>query len=37
MERPDNGKAALTVKRLNKHLCSLEIDIADNANIGKES
>ena len=37
MERLDNGKAALRVKRLNEHLCSLEIDIVDNANIGKES
>ena len=36
IERTDNGKKVLFVKRLNKHLCSLEVDIVDNSNIGKE-
>ena len=37
IERLDNGKATLSVKRLNKRLCSLEVDIYDNSKIGKES
>ena len=36
IERLDNGKATLSVKRLNKHLCSLEVDIFDNSKIGNE-
>ena len=36
IERLDNGKAALSVKRSNKHLSSLEVDIVDNSNISKE-
>ena len=37
IERLDNGKAALSVKRLNKDLCPLKVDIIGNSNIGKES
>ena len=33
----DNGKAVLSIKWLNEHLCSLEVDIFDNSNIGRES
>ena len=33
----DNGKTALSVKRLNEHLYTLEVDFDDNSNIGKES
>ena len=29
-------KKVLFDKRLNKHLCSLEVDIVNNSNIGKE-
>ena len=36
-ERLENGKAALSVKRLNKDLCSFEVDIVGKSNIGKES
>ena len=32
-----NDKAALSVKRLKKRLCSLDVDTPDNKNIGKES
>ena len=33
----NNGKAALSVKRLNENLYTLEVDFDDNSNIGKES
>ena len=36
IDRLDNGEAALSAKRLNEHLCSLEVEI-DYSNIGKES
>ena len=32
----ENGKAASSVKRLNEHLYTLEVDFDDNSNIGKE-
>ena len=32
--RSDNGKASPTVKKLNDHLDALNIDVADNRNIG---
>ena len=37
IDRLDNGEAALSAKRLNEHLCSLEVEIIDYSNIGKES
>ena len=36
INRTDNAKASLTVKHLNQHLRSLELDFLDNNNIGEE-
>ena len=36
IERLNDGKATLFVRRSNERLCSLEVDIVDNCNIGKE-
>ena len=36
IERLDNGKPALKVKRSNKYLCSLKIDVVDISNTGNE-
>ena len=36
INRTDNAKASLTVKHLNQHLQSLELDFIDNGNIGEE-
>ena len=36
-ERPDTGKAALSIKRFNKYLYSLHLDIVDNSNTDKEN
>ena len=35
--RLNNGKAVLSIKRLNQHLCSFEVNIVNKSNIGKES
>ena len=36
IDRTNDGKASLTIKGLNNHFSSLEVDIVDNSNIGKE-
>ena len=36
INRTDNAKASLTVKHLNNHLRSLEVDVIDNENINKD-
>ena len=33
VKRTDNGKATLTVSKVNKHLSALQLDIVDNSNI----
>ena len=33
VKRTDNGKAALTVNKVNEHLSALQLDIVDNSNI----
>ena len=33
INRTDNGKATLTVKKVNEHLSSLQIDVIDNSNV----
>ena len=33
VKRTDNGKATLTVNKVNEHLSALQLDIVDNANI----
>ena len=36
IDRTNDGKASLTIKGLNNHFSSLEVNITDNSNIGKE-
>lgn len=36
IDRTVDGKVSLTIKELNNHFSSLEVNIADNSNIGKE-
>ena len=33
VQRTDNGKATLTVNKVNEHLSALQLDIVDNSNI----
>ena len=33
VKRTDNGKATLTVNKVNEHLSALQLDIVDNSNI----
>ena len=33
VKRTDNGKATLTVKKVNEHLSALQVDIVDNSNV----
>ena len=37
VQRTDNGKATLTVNKVNEHLSALQLDIVDNANINVTS